>query len=177
MPGKSHGQRSLWATVHEVTKSRTWLSDFTYRCVDVPHCHFNLKLINHMWWWASLHMLICCKYAFFCEVLILICFSPPFWQTIWLFLLSLKNALYILDTILLSVIFYKHFLPVSSLSFCSLNNAIHRHFLSYYSTKVSCCIVVLSHSVMSDTLRPHGLSPTRNFIVLYFTFKYEIILS
>ena len=30
LPGKSHGRRSLWATVHGVTKSRTRLSDFPF---------------------------------------------------------------------------------------------------------------------------------------------------
>ena len=30
LPGKSHGWRSLVATVHGVAKSRTWLSDFTF---------------------------------------------------------------------------------------------------------------------------------------------------
>ena len=30
LPGKSHGQRSLWAAVHGVAKSWTWLSDFTF---------------------------------------------------------------------------------------------------------------------------------------------------
>ena len=30
LPGKSHGQRSLVATVHGVSKSRTQLSDFTF---------------------------------------------------------------------------------------------------------------------------------------------------
>ena len=30
LPGKSHGQRSLGAAVHEVAKSRTRLSDFTF---------------------------------------------------------------------------------------------------------------------------------------------------
>ena len=30
LPGKSHGQRSLVGFSHEVTKSQTWLSDFTF---------------------------------------------------------------------------------------------------------------------------------------------------
>ena len=30
LPGKSHGWRSLVATVHGVTKSQTWLSDFAF---------------------------------------------------------------------------------------------------------------------------------------------------
>ena len=30
LPGKSHGQRSLWAAVHGVAKSRTRLSNFTF---------------------------------------------------------------------------------------------------------------------------------------------------
>ena len=30
LPGKSQGQRSLWAAVHGVAKSRTQLSDFTF---------------------------------------------------------------------------------------------------------------------------------------------------
>ena len=30
LPGKSHGRRNLLAAVHEVTKSQTWLSDFTF---------------------------------------------------------------------------------------------------------------------------------------------------
>ena len=30
LPGKSHGWRSLWATVHGVAKSRTQLSNFTF---------------------------------------------------------------------------------------------------------------------------------------------------
>ena len=30
MRGKSHGRRSWWGAVHGVTKSRTWLSDFTF---------------------------------------------------------------------------------------------------------------------------------------------------
>ena len=30
LPGKSHGWRAWWATVHGITKSRTWLSDFTF---------------------------------------------------------------------------------------------------------------------------------------------------
>ena len=30
LPGKSHGWRSLQATVHGIAKSRTWLSDFTF---------------------------------------------------------------------------------------------------------------------------------------------------
>ena len=29
-PGKSHGQRSLWAAVHGVAQSWTWLSNFTF---------------------------------------------------------------------------------------------------------------------------------------------------
>ena len=32
LPGESHGQRSLEATVHRVAKSRTRLSDFTSLC-------------------------------------------------------------------------------------------------------------------------------------------------
>ena len=35
MPGKSHGPRR-WATVHEVTESRTRLSDFTFNKEGVP---------------------------------------------------------------------------------------------------------------------------------------------
>ena len=30
LPGKSHGRRSLWAAVHGVATSWTWLSDFTF---------------------------------------------------------------------------------------------------------------------------------------------------
>ena len=30
LPGKSHGRRAWWAVVHGVTKSRTWLSNFTF---------------------------------------------------------------------------------------------------------------------------------------------------
>ena len=30
LPGESHRQRSLWATVHGVAKSRTRLSDFHF---------------------------------------------------------------------------------------------------------------------------------------------------
>ena len=35
LPGESHGQRSLWATVHTIAKSWTWLSDkhtFLFTC-------------------------------------------------------------------------------------------------------------------------------------------------
>ena len=30
LPGKSHGREAWWAAVHGVTKSRTWLSNFTF---------------------------------------------------------------------------------------------------------------------------------------------------
>ena len=37
-----------WATVHEVAKSRTWLSDFTYLLTKFRTNYNSLKLINHL---------------------------------------------------------------------------------------------------------------------------------
>ena len=44
LPGESHGQRSLGATVHGVVRSQTWLTIYTYIYVCVIYTHNGLLL-------------------------------------------------------------------------------------------------------------------------------------
>ena len=39
LPGESHGQRSLVAIAHKVTKSRTWLSELVFMRSKCPILH------------------------------------------------------------------------------------------------------------------------------------------
>ena len=46
LPGESHGQRRVcWATVHGVTKSRTWLSDFHSLTHSLTHTYITVEFI------------------------------------------------------------------------------------------------------------------------------------
>ena len=61
LPGKFHGQRSLQATGHGVTKSRTWLSDFTFsfpfsasiwnRQRNLPSAWARSRRLLHFFFW------------------------------------------------------------------------------------------------------------------------------
>ena len=74
-----------------------------YRCVLVPHCCFNLKLMV-----CDVEHLYICLFAVSISSLVrcLFRFSAPLWANNWVvfLLLSFKRSLYILDTIPLSVI-------------------------------------------------------------------------
>ena len=52
LPGESHGQRSLWATVHEVTKNQTRLCDWAHmynKCSEEHLASLPLKVVRKAW--------------------------------------------------------------------------------------------------------------------------------
>ena len=50
LPGKSHGQRSLRAAVHGVTKSRTWLRDWAcYSYANLKLCYLRKTTNNSIY--------------------------------------------------------------------------------------------------------------------------------
>ena len=123
-------------------------SGFCYfnSCTVVAHS-FNLHFHDNIWYGTSFHMLTCYLCIFFGK------------ESVKVYESSIKIRLFasycwglrVVCIFWVSVGFCKYFLPVCSLCFCSLENIFHRTNL----------LVVMkfkwSRSVVSDSLRPHGL--------------------
>ena len=75
--------RAWWATVHGVTKNRTWLSKYhtdfndghSDWCEVISHCSFYFHFSNNWWYWSSFFVPVGHLYFFFGEISISI-FCP-----------------------------------------------------------------------------------------------------
>ena len=78
LPGKSHGQRSWWATVHRFAKSRTWL-----QCLN--HNHISMAKLSELmeqYWCVIVKQNPCLNQIFLSFFFLYFLFQDPIQHTI-----------------------------------------------------------------------------------------------